>query len=235
MFPGALDFIEALDRKSSTPELIDELARVLASYGVERILVSGLAEQRFEASLFATNWPAEYLELFIREQYVRHAPVARRCRRSSRPFEWRAADFNEDPDPRGVEAMQRAAEFGIAHGFAVPVHGPKGFAGSVGLSGVVLELPPRVKPAIHLVALYAFERARDLAHPVLVANLPLTAREREVLVWAAVGKSAWETAEILRITKRTVDEHAQTAFRKLGAVNRTHAVAIALRTGLINV
>jgi len=63
----------------------------------------------------------------------------------------------------------------------------------------------------------------------------LTAREREVLAWAAVGKSAWETAEILHITKRTVDEHTQTAFRKLGAVNRTHAVAIALREGIISI
>jgi len=32
-----------------------------------------------------------------------------------------------------------------------------------------------------------------------------------------------------------VDEHAQTTFRKLGAANRTHAVAIALRHGIIEV
>jgi LuxR family transcriptional regulator, quorum-sensing system regulator BjaR1 len=61
----------------------------------------------------------------------------------------------------------------------------------------------------------------------------LTPREREVLAWAAQGKSAWEIGEILEIAKRTVDEHAQTAVRKLGAVNRTHAVAIALRDNLI--
>jgi LuxR family transcriptional regulator, quorum-sensing system regulator BjaR1 len=49
----------------------------------------------------------------------------------------------------------------------------------------------------------------------------------------ANGKSAWEIGEILHITKRTVDEHVQTAVRKLGAANRTHAVALALRDGLI--
>jgi LuxR family transcriptional regulator, quorum-sensing system regulator BjaR1 len=63
----------------------------------------------------------------------------------------------------------------------------------------------------------------------------LTPREREVLAWVAQGKSAWEIGEILEIAKRTVDEHAQTAVRKLGAVNRTHAVAIALRDNLIEV
>jgi LuxR family quorum sensing-dependent transcriptional regulator len=61
----------------------------------------------------------------------------------------------------------------------------------------------------------------------------LTPREREVLGWVARGKSASEIGEILHITKRTVDEHVQTAVRKLGAMNRTHAVAIAIRDGII--
>jgi LuxR family quorum sensing-dependent transcriptional regulator len=61
----------------------------------------------------------------------------------------------------------------------------------------------------------------------------LTAREREVLQWAAQGKSAWEIGEILAIARRTVEEHIATATRKLGAVNRSHAIAIALRDKLI--
>ena len=61
----------------------------------------------------------------------------------------------------------------------------------------------------------------------------LTPRECEVLRWVANGKSAWEIGAILHITKRTVDEHVQTAVRKLGAVNRAHAVAIALSNGVI--
>jgi DNA-binding CsgD family transcriptional regulator len=61
----------------------------------------------------------------------------------------------------------------------------------------------------------------------------LTPREREVLTWAARGKSAVEIGGILHITKRTVDEHVQSAIRKLGAANRTQAVAIALRSRLI--
>jgi DNA-binding CsgD family transcriptional regulator len=61
----------------------------------------------------------------------------------------------------------------------------------------------------------------------------LTPREREVLAWVSRGKSAWEIGTILRITKRTVDEHVQTVVRKLGAANRTQAVAIAIRDRLI--
>ena len=63
----------------------------------------------------------------------------------------------------------------------------------------------------------------------------LTPREREVLAWVARGKSAWEIGEILDIAKRTVDEHVQSAVRKLGAVNRTHAVALAIRDHLVEI
>lgn len=62
---------------------------------------------------------------------------------------------------------------------------------------------------------------------------PLTPREREVLAWAAHGKSALDIAAILGIAKRTVDEHIYSSMRKLAAENRTHAVAIAIRCGLI--
>jgi LuxR family quorum sensing-dependent transcriptional regulator len=57
-------------------------------------------------------------------------------------------------------------------------------------------------------------------------------RYREVLTWAAAGKSAGEMGEILGVSSRTVAEHAQQALGRLGAVNRTLAVAIAIRDRL---
>ena len=61
----------------------------------------------------------------------------------------------------------------------------------------------------------------------------LTLREREVLWWAAEGKSASEIAAILHIAKRTVEAHTRNTARKLGATNKTHAVSIGLREGLV--
>jgi DNA-binding CsgD family transcriptional regulator len=69
--------------------------------------------------------------------------------------------------------------------------------------------------------------------PAMARDYSLTRREREVLWWAAQGKSSSQIGEHLHITKRTVDEHTYNAARKVGAANRTHAVAIALRKGLI--
>ena len=39
---------------------------------------------------------------------------------------------------------------------------------------------------------YALERVRTLLGLKLAGKRPLSVREREVLTWAALGKSAWE-------------------------------------------
>lgn len=65
-------------------------------------------------------------------------------------------------------------------------------------------------------------------------TVSLTPREREVLLWVSQGKSAWEIGEILHIAKRTVDQHVQNVVDKLGAANRTQAVAMAIRDRIID-
>src|SRR5258707_14240739 len=48
------------------------------------------------------------------------------------------------------------------------------------------------------------------------------------------GQFPVPATRLLRVlAKRTADEHVHTAVRKLGALNRTHAVAIGLRDGII--
>ena len=59
----------------------------------------------------------------------------------------------------------------------------------------------------------------------------LTDRERQVLGWAALGKTAAETAMILGISKRTTDSYIYSAARKLDTVNGTQTVVEAIRRG----
>ena len=57
--------------------------------------------------------------------------------------------------------------------------------------------------------------------------------ERECLAWAGHGKTAWETAQIMALSPRTVEFHLANAIAKLGAANKVHAAATAVRLGLI--
>jgi DNA-binding NarL/FixJ family response regulator len=61
----------------------------------------------------------------------------------------------------------------------------------------------------------------------------LTERELEVLAGMCEGRSNAEIGKALFLSEDTVKTHARRLFRKLGATDRAHAVAIALRRGLV--
>ena len=65
-------------------------------------------------------------------------------------------------------------------------------------------------------------------------SLSLTAREAEVLRLGADGATSGEIATTLFLTEHTVKSHLKRIQGKLGARNRTHAVAVALRCGIIS-
>jgi DNA-binding CsgD family transcriptional regulator len=75
-------------------------------------------------------------------------------------------------------------------------------------------------PHLHL----AFAHTYD--NKLLETNISvLSSREKEVLNWLKQGKSSWDMSVILGISKRTVDFHVYNVIEKLGATNRTQAVA----------
>ena len=61
----------------------------------------------------------------------------------------------------------------------------------------------------------------------------LNDREVEVLTWVARGKTSAEIAQIVGLTKRTIDFHIDNARGKLGAATRTEAVIKATTGRLI--
>lgn len=70
-------------------------------------------------------------------------------------------------------------------------------------------------------------RLMGLDHP------RITVREQSCLAWTAEGKTSEEIGIILSLSPHTVNHYLGSAARKLGATNRMHAVAKALRMGLI--
>ena len=67
-------------------------------------------------------------------------------------------------------------------------------------------------------------RLAGIARSGLWPKLPdLNDREVEILTWVARGKTSAEIAQIIGLTKRTVDFHIDNARAKLGAATRTEA------------
>ena len=62
---------------------------------------------------------------------------------------------------------------------------------------------------------------------------PLSKREKQILQLVANGSTTKEVARDLGISPHTVKTHLERIFEKLGANDRAQAVAIAIRTGLV--
>lgn len=63
----------------------------------------------------------------------------------------------------------------------------------------------------------------------------LTAREREILVLVSQGKSNRRVASSLGISEKTVRNHLSAVFSKVGASDRTQAVVMGIRGGIVSI
>ncbi len=64
---------------------------------------------------------------------------------------------------------------------------------------------------------------------------PVSVREREVLLLAARGLSGKEIAAKLFISERTVQTHLASIYDKLGAKNKTEAMLLAIKYGIVTI
>jgi DNA-binding NarL/FixJ family response regulator len=145
------------------------------------------------------------------------------------------------PEMDGIEATQRiCGEFPEARIIVVTtytgdVQASKALA--AGAWGYLLKNAVRKELIDGIRAVHAGKRtilaevAMELAEHA--ADESLSAREIEVLRRVACGSGNKEIAQQCQISEETVKTHMANVLAKLGAKDRTHAVAIALKRGII--
>lgn len=95
-----------------------------------------------------------------------------------------------------------------------------------------LSTPESVRKAVKLAA--DQESFQDPALPPKGSRGKLTQRQRQILELLADGQSTHFAAETLGLSEETVKTHMKNVLSRLGARNRAHAVALAIRLGLID-
>jgi DNA-binding NarL/FixJ family response regulator len=138
----------------------------------------------------------------------------------------------------GTEAIRMlhrsSAALGIvAHG-DLPERHLASAAIQAGASAYVSRIagPEELRRAVDAAA--AQESFIDPAVPPKGSRGKLTRRQRQILQLLANGESTTVAARELDLSEETVKSHMKNALVRLGAKNRTHAVAIALRECLID-
>lgn len=173
----AFAFTEELARVSNPGEIVCRLQVLAGGFGFRAVIFSSVPDPggRMDEFLLGRTVPPEWHKLYA-ERLYRFDPAFLSLPDAVMPYEYDVGDY------AGDEAQMRALvegrrDFGLRRGFVVPVHQPNRL-GFVWMSGDTPDLSLRTKAALHLTALYAFGRIRDLLDPTPPRGRSLTLRER---------------------------------------------------------
>ncbi len=187
---------------------------------------------------YTQDFSDKFLKQYVKGRYYEKSAVFQAVYNTWRPQHWKTA-WSRDMDGSGVSSMQLAHTYGYLDGWAHGSDHQGNSAMSVfAFAGRKVEKDKRTKAILTYLTAHLAESLKGAFHASLKkqkesTRFKLTAREMEVLKWLKNGKSSWEISVILNRSERVIKWHVQNLMQKLCAMNRTQAVAIALRNGLI--
>lgn len=234
---------------------------IAEAYGFSSFNFLDVGNPHIDVPFYMGTTGAAWEETYKNNGFVHVDHCVKMARRSNTPFTWdevpQPISASSGPRSGSVRLMEAASDHGYKNGLVVPFH-YRDRIGRIYSSLCVFywkdrqssfkSTIARKKFDLHIVLIYWIQRAIDIVAETeraggearmglgqtQLAEMPLSDRERDVLAWAARGKTAAETSDILTISEETVSSHLRNAMRKLNAVNKTQATVRALYLGLID-
>jgi len=179
------------------------------------------------------NYPPAWRERYEKLGYANIDPTVLHAQQSQSPFAW-----SELPLDDARPFWEEAKTYGLAVGWAKSTLDASGGGGMLSLARSSEDLSAKELKAKEL----RMRLLADFAHMALsnvhreemaTSAAKLSIREVEILRWHADGKTANDIGRILSISIDTVKFHTKNAVVKLGASNKTAAVARAAIMGLL--
>ncbi|HEY0329053.1 MAG TPA: LuxR family transcriptional regulator [Rhodopseudomonas sp.] len=235
-FDRALASIERFRTTTSPQALVDAVRDAAAAYGYQSFVIAAapkLACKDFDKLVLLRHWPEAWFGQYLHDGYHKHDPIAAYARHQTRAFRWSDAPWDKSDKTTAALMDCAARDYGMRHGFCVPIYGMRGYEAAISFGGCEIDASPSAAAAMELIAIYAMNQLMTMRESAARQQTMLSPREREVVSWAAVGKTAWDTARILAISTDTVNKHMASAMRKLDACTKTQAVVESIRRGEI--
>lgn len=187
-----------------------------------------------------STYDESYTQIYMKEYSPLKDSAFHLCFSRLLPLDWDEARTTDDT----VKDIHQIAErYGIGrHGVSIPIR-------ELGVGDAMFsinfdcddrhwgDVRRDLVNEVHLFAHYYHQRVKKLIagqHRPMGEGFELSPREREVLMWAAEGKTAGETAQILKLSTSAVNLYTARAMSKLRAHTKTQAVAIAVRNSMFN-
>jgi DNA-binding CsgD family transcriptional regulator len=190
-----------------------------------------------DLSLLAATvtYPIEWQHRYFEKQYVLIDPVVSHGLRAVMPFDW--IELMTD-DPQVHEFFMDAARFELGNnGITIPIRARDGSVSIVSFTSDHRradweQFKRESMPELQMISVLV-DTAANTTQRLRIERRLLSQREEQCLVWAARGKTYEDISDILGISYASVKRYLDTARHKLNCINLTHAVAVAIATGVI--
>ena len=219
-------------------DLEETLKAIALDIGVSHVAYMRFApDKSSDASLLTgtVTYSFQWQTRYFLKQYVLIDPVIAYGGKAVLPFDWEELP-RDDPAVQAFFADALTHEVGL-NGLSIPVRNRRGVYSLVSYTSNHAKPEWREFKKSNMVKLQLISVLIDSAASVnLKLSSPpvkLSKREEQCLIWAARGKTYQDISDILNISFGSVKSYLDTARHKLNCINLTHAVAVAIATGVI--
>ena len=209
------------------------IMRGMGLLGIDRVyFVAPLtADPRVGRVITNIGLPAAW-ERQYRRRLFRCDPLPGLSQAIHGPFCWPDDIAGMQVDRRQARYLRHAARHGLDRGIGLACYGPAGRAGFLSCAWPSGARPDgRTMAGVYLIGQYSFQKYCTLV-PQSPGTARLSDRELEVLSWMCMGKSNPVIAQLLNISRSSVDVYVRRLFAKLGVTDRTAACVRAYSLGL---
>jgi DNA-binding CsgD family transcriptional regulator len=196
------------------------------------------ATKKMDAFKMIATFPQEWETRYAQKNYVFKDAVALVAFQKKGLIYWsdclQAEGKEKTEYAEQKQIMDEAASIGLKKGWIFSLQGRRSSeCAIISLAGEKVNKDKRSEKILTHLGPHIGQVIKKIILNQTNAPAKLTPREYEILSWAAAGKTAWETSQILNISQRTVEFHMGNILNKLDAVNSQQAIAIAVFNGLI--
>ncbi|WP_269465977.1 MULTISPECIES: LuxR family transcriptional regulator [Burkholderia] len=224
----------AIPESRDIRSLTESFSQAALQIGYRHHAIVELSDALRPASIhiIALQYPSAWIEHYSRNDYVNIDPVHQAAFRYSTPFAW--SDLATS-NSREQHVLIEAEDAGLDNGISIPLHQPHGRVLLISLCGAAPthDADSKWRNAYLLSMQFHLQFQSMRMRSPIPPSVHLTDREQLCLTWVARGKSSWVIANMLDISKYTVDFHIENAMAKLNTRSRTFAAVKATRQGLI--
>ena len=214
-------FIDLLSIAENPADFSEAMATAAAAFELSSFAYLALPDTVKGKPRLISTYPPQWTAHYLKLGYQRIDPIITEAIQTPEPFRWGIDVLSSGYSPAQRQLMDEATEFGIRIGFTVQIHDGLGPVAALTFATDHRKLPfedcvDSHARVLQLMAMYFHAHVRrKLANNHIVDGTSLSSREFQCLEWASQGKSAWETGQILGISRHTVASYLSSAKDKL--------------------